>query len=364
MCQTRRGFLVLADEMGKFLEFAAQHPNQGDVQVLQEMAESAVRSGNTPILFVTVLHQAFDEYAHRLGPVQRTEWQKVQGRFTDIAFGDTGEESLRLIAEALQREPDDTRNAAIAVQSRDFASTASVAGILPRTLTVPAFAQIIDHAYPLHPLTLLLLPAVFRRFGQSERSLFGFLSGDEPLGFGEFLNSRAGGESAGGKPLPYNLSRLFDYVVSTFAGALFSQGATARLWSETQEAVFRCEGRSELDLRLVKTIGLLHILAEQTRISPTREVLRFAFAGGDVTAAEVDLAIDGLEMSTLITYRAFRKAYRPYAGSEIDVEERVREARASRAGLGKTNRGKHNISPNFRLGFTCFVFCNRDKRVQ
>jgi len=51
------GIVVIIDELGKLLEHAALHPEESDVQVLQEMAEAASRSHEYPIWFVTILHQ-------------------------------------------------------------------------------------------------------------------------------------------------------------------------------------------------------------------------------------------------------------------------------------------------------------------
>ena len=39
------GLLIILDEMGKFLEFAALHPDRQDVYFLQRLAERASRSG-------------------------------------------------------------------------------------------------------------------------------------------------------------------------------------------------------------------------------------------------------------------------------------------------------------------------------
>ena len=100
------GLMIVVDEMGKFLEYAALHPEWGDMQVLQELAEAAARSHADPVLFVTILHQAFEEYGHRLSSSQRVEWQKVQGRFVDIPFGDSPEETLRMLGQALKQTAD------------------------------------------------------------------------------------------------------------------------------------------------------------------------------------------------------------------------------------------------------------------
>ena len=73
------GILLIVDELGKFLEYGATNPDQGDVFVLQELAEAATRS-RRPFLFVTILHQAIDRYAEHMSAGRRAEWAKVQGQ--------------------------------------------------------------------------------------------------------------------------------------------------------------------------------------------------------------------------------------------------------------------------------------------
>ena len=97
------GLLVVIDELGKFLEYATQQPTQGDMFVLQTLAEFADRSENTPLFLMTILHQAFERYAERAGKSQQEEWAKVQGRFEDIAFSESTEQVLRLVGTALEK---------------------------------------------------------------------------------------------------------------------------------------------------------------------------------------------------------------------------------------------------------------------
>ena len=61
-----RCLLLLLDEMGKPLEHAAAHPETTDIYLLQELAECANRSKQTPFLFVGILHQTFERYAGNL----------------------------------------------------------------------------------------------------------------------------------------------------------------------------------------------------------------------------------------------------------------------------------------------------------
>lgn len=93
-----KGIVLIIDELGQYLDYAARHDDERDLFVLQTLAETAARSGETPILVVTILHQAFEHYTTYAGPRRRIEWAKVQGRFVDLAFQEPTSQMVRLIA--------------------------------------------------------------------------------------------------------------------------------------------------------------------------------------------------------------------------------------------------------------------------
>lgn len=78
------GLLIILDELGKFLEFAALHSDRQDVFFLQNLAEAAARSGARPLFVVGILHQGFSAYAEQLSQVSQKEWEKVAGRFEEL----------------------------------------------------------------------------------------------------------------------------------------------------------------------------------------------------------------------------------------------------------------------------------------
>ena len=79
------GFFLVVNELGKLLEYAAAHPANSDLYTLQSLAEFAARTPQ-PFLILGILHQDFSLYADRLTGRERAEWDKVRGRFEDIAF--------------------------------------------------------------------------------------------------------------------------------------------------------------------------------------------------------------------------------------------------------------------------------------
>src|SRR5690606_22934080 len=102
-CARRSGFaglFVVIDEFGRFLEYAALNPSEDDVFVLQTLAEGAARSEGK-LLLITIQHSAFGDYLRSATPVQVVEWQKIQGRFTDLAFYLPPEQMIGLLGLSL-----------------------------------------------------------------------------------------------------------------------------------------------------------------------------------------------------------------------------------------------------------------------
>jgi hypothetical protein len=200
-----QGFLIVIDELGKFLEYAAYHPEQGDIFVLQALAELATRS-ERPFLLLTILHQAIDRYTEQVSPNRRQEWAKVQGRFEDVAFDEPTEQVVRLLARAIQHKGIHARP--LADQGQSLAKHARQLGLTPPRINDAEATTLLAACAPLHPTTALILGPLFRRLAQNERSLFAFLTSGEAFGFGEFLNQSF-------YPDLYRLDRLYDYAVTT-----------------------------------------------------------------------------------------------------------------------------------------------------
>ena len=133
---------------------------------------------------VGILHQAFEAYASRLGRQSRDEWAKVQGRFVDIPLVAAADEVIELVGKAINVE-----NSTLPAEASHLAEKIAVAIRTRRPGTPATLADSLRACWPLHPVTAALLgPISRRRFGQNERSTFGFLASREPLGFVEFLN--------------------------------------------------------------------------------------------------------------------------------------------------------------------------------
>ncbi len=310
------GLLLIIDELGKFLEFAAQNPSQGDMFLLQSLAELADRSQQTPLFLMTILHQAFEAYALRTEQSQREEWTKVQGRFEDVVFTEPTEQVLRLVGAALEKPQD--------IISKENLSTATELGLIPQQLNENEFLHLLQECLPLHPTVALLIGPLFKRFAQNERSLFAFLNSSEPYGLQDFLTQ----QDYDGSILPkYTIADLYDYLDATQGNELFTS-SNGKKWAEIESALMQIQNPSELTVKLIKTIGLLGIVRESVpNLKASEELLRYAlFNGEEEFDSEFFNTLTTLKTRSIVTYRRHNDVYVLWEGSNIDIEEKLREA--------------------------------------
>ena len=310
---TGGGLLVVVDEMGKLLEYAALHPERSDLFVLQQLAERASRTG-APVVLFTVLHQAFERYAGRLGGAQRDEWRKVQGRFEDVAFVEPVGETLRLLARAVETTPDAVPETAEA-EARAVLDHAD----LPVQADRAAVLRHLVGAAPVHPAVALLVGPLFRRLAQNERSLFAFLASGERHGF---LDVVVRGDLFAPAPF-YRLDALYDYLVGSLGATLFSE-RMERLWAETEAALRALPAEHALEAALVKHAALLGFAGPLAGLRPTAATLA-ATTGAPL--AEVEAALDGLRLQRALAYRPFGETYHVWQGSGFSLEAALDEAR-------------------------------------
>ena len=328
------GLILVVDELGKFLEYAAQHPSQGDMFVLQSLAEFAARSDDTPFFLLTILHQAFEQYAQRLGKSQREEWSKVQGRFEDVAFMEPTEQVLRLIGDAIEGDVNALKTLN---DARRFLADSIDLELKPRQLDTSDFLQLLNNCLPLHPTVALIVGSLFRRFAQNERSLFALLNSGEPHGLQDFLANY----KYDGRRLPfYSLPDLYDYINTAFGNRLYGS-SDGKKWAGIESAIARLPNPSPITVKLIKTIGLLGVVGETSvNLKSSTGILQYALDDGSETyRQEFEYSLTELERRSIAIYRRHNDAYALWEGSDIDIESRLTEAAAQ-------------LDPNQRLATT------------
>jgi hypothetical protein len=313
-----KGLLLILDELGKFLEFAANYPERQDVFLLQRLAEAASRSEDKPFFVVSLLHQGFNAYVDHLNQSAQREWEKVAGRFEEIIFNQPVEQATSIISAAI--------NVHIQEIPKDHASELKYA--MEQTLglgwmgAAPA-RGLCDAAvslYPLHPTVLPVLIRTFRRFGQNERSLFSFLLSNEPFGLQAFAERsvRDGGL--------YRLHHFYDYVRTNVGHRLAVQSYRSH-WNLIDSVVESFVEENELQLKILKTVGILNLLNESDLLA-TEESVTCAVAGSDnVQRKNVRAALAVLHKQKRVLYdRGRARGLCLWPHTSVDLERAYEDA--------------------------------------
>ena len=310
------GMLLVVDELGKLLEHSAAHPENSDVYVFQALAESAAGQSH-PFLILGILHQDFSAYTTSLSSQDRAEWEKVRGRFEDIAFEESADDMLRLVAEARSKVAT-TRVSEVPQSFRASCDEAWKLDLAPPGLGRTEFVNLLSSCWPLHPLVSVILGYLFRRLAQNERSVFSFLESAEPFGLRNFPDSHDSGGSV------YRLDRLYDYVASALGQSLYLS-ARGKRWAEVETVLSRLPNAAPVQVFLIKSIGLLSALGDWRNVRATRDALHFA-AHGLFSTKEIAAGLTSLKQASGIVERRYNNTLSLWEGSDVDLDERIRDA--------------------------------------
>ena len=310
-----QGLLLIIDELGKFLENSALEGGE-DIYFFQQLAEAASRAkGN--FVVVGILHQPFEAYATSLGRQTRDDWAKIQGRYIDIPLVADTDEVIELIGcsikktESVSIEPvkDICKVIADNIKNRRPAS--------PKNLDKSLFA-----CWPLHPsITALLGPISRRKFGQNERSIFGFLTSREPLGFSEHLQTHQVSWDA-----MYRPSNYWDYLRANSEPAILASPDGHR-WAQAVDSVERAESKgSPLHVEVTKTVALIEMFRTGAALAADESTISSCISKDK--AAQVQQVLSDLIDWKILINRKHLNAYGVFAGSDFDIESAINSTRS------------------------------------
>ncbi len=302
------GLLLILDELGKNLEYAARNPESEDVFLLQRLAEEAARSGDKAFVIVATLHQGVAAYAAGLDSAARREWDKVAGRFEEIVYAQPIEQVTALVAATLNVEthrlPD-----ALTGESNAAMTVALKTGIYGPTAPV-SLANLGPKLFPLHPTTLPVLVRTMRQFGQNERSLFSFVSSAEPMALQQHAAQHA--ESAG----HYRIHHLFDFVRLNLLPTV-TTGYSHTHWGVIESVLASTPGETPEEQAVLKTVAILSLL-DAPDLPATEEIVNAAVGGAPKA---VDDAIKALRARGVIYERGTVKGLCLWPHTSVNLDE-------------------------------------------
>lgn len=304
--------VIIVDEFGKFLEYAAANNPEKELYFVQLLCEYA-NDVNKDILFITTLHQNFQAYTTDLSIKQRQEWEKVKGRFKEITFNEPVEQLLLLASRHLQKEKCVTPT-----------GYQELIGAIANSNAFPSTNQLDDglvrNLLPLEPLSASVLTLALQKYGQNERSLFSFLKSNDLDGLNDFEESS--------NPY-YNLNCVYDYLIHNFYALLTTRyNPDYTQWAAIRSSLERVEVDFEKNLsdavKLVKAIGLLNIFSSKG--AKIEHSFLSQYARLSLGIDDPETLIRELVAKKIIRFQEFKSTFILFEGTDLDIELAVQEA--------------------------------------
>ncbi|MHA3056595.1 hypothetical protein ACX1NT_01535 [Acinetobacter sp. ANC 5584] len=323
------GSLFILDEMGKLLDHIAR--NNGDLHLFQDLSERINRlsTKQCPFIFLGILHQAFADYSRGMSHHIALEWTKIQGRYVDISYRISLDESVALVSKTIKAKDAQIPEVITAVNN---ALVKKVTSSIKSRLTEnsPRLNTYLQEALPLHPLTTVLLGIIAKSsFSQNERSIFSFLLSVEPFSFRKFLESEADLNAT------YTIVDLWDYLSQNLQHQILSS-KEGHLWAIVEEALTLLSknlskhhdalGDSvEIYFNVVKTIAMLNIFGKPLGIYPSEGLIAHALPCSLRSLELLPTCLKDLQNWGLITYWNRTESYEVVETSELNIQQLLQE---------------------------------------
>jgi hypothetical protein len=308
------GLLIILDELGKFLEYAAAHDSRQDIYLLQVLAEKAARSGQVPIVVVGLVHQGVESYSEGLPPSARREWTKVAGRFEELPFANGTPAVAELIAGALGTDltkiPLPARKILRSAMRRTISD-----GWFGRSVNANNLIKIASHLYPLHPCVIPVATAVARRLAQHERTVLSFVLSGEPFSVIEWSRSPRD------RAALFNVADLFDYL-RALGGIRVDDFSRRAYWPRLVAAVDAVDPGRRDAVTVMKAVAVLN-LVEADGFYPTRSAIESAVGH---LVENVQPILSNLKRQGLLHDRGSHAGFAAWPNTSVDLGAAIRKA--------------------------------------
>jgi hypothetical protein len=328
LCGTGLPLLLVIDEFGKALEYIAATGDsasaESDVFLLQMLAEKGAGRAGLPLFICTLQHLAFTDYAANSSAIQTKEWAKVQGRFEDVTFTPNLGDAVHLMLRRLDHSGiEETGQALIQHQARASAQAWTGHGL---NAVVSVSVEMFAGLYPLHPLTAVAAPLLAAQIGQHDRSLTGFLTGDEPNTVRRTLDTASAAQPS--RATTIRLPQLYEYFFASGRNTILAS-ANASRWLEVDNRLNQAHGLPEEDRETLRAIGILNLIDVDGVLRATPAMIQFAL--NDPLDAKDPRLFDALQerlrrlvSGGFLVHRGYSDEYRVWEGSNFDIDAGVK----------------------------------------
>lgn len=323
------GLILIYDEFGRLLQNIDQeHVNQF-MQQLQNLAELANNGlDNLSLLFIA--HKPISHYFTYFDRNTKDEFSKIEKRFTITSINSDFSTFINLSRKFI-------RDAKVESASSDYIQ--SNVKELRKYKFFSSYLNeteienvVISGCYPLHPITVFLLPQISKLYGQNERTLFTFLTDRSTHGFMWFIDQLSG----------RNPKRIYtpDYLVDYFIGKVDISKETEIYHSMMTEIIYKIQDRDlELTLRLFKLVLIWSITNTNEVAALNEQLISFSLHESE---EEVSRVLNRLVELKFIRFNRSKKFWQLLNRDIVDLDIEL----VSRSSIYNTDKNKQIVAIN------------------
>ena len=306
------GIYIVFDEFSKFIESQEGMAVGANMKILQDICELATDSQYAQVFFTMVAHKSIKEYGKYLSQDIINSFTGIEGRLVEKYFITSSKNNYELIKHAIIKD-DDVLDGICHYET--------ILGLSAHNeyYQLPAFKSnfvesefdsiILRGCYPLNPIAAYLLLNVSEKVAQNERTLFTFISNDEPHSMARFVLEHS-------KDMEWSIGAdlIYDYFSPLFKKEV-SNEYVHNIWLSTEYAIEKCE--TEDQKKVIKALAIVLIVNKEDEIPAADKYLRLSVNAGDCAQA-----IERLEEKEIISRKRATGYFwfKTRAGSELKSE--------------------------------------------
>lgn len=335
------GIYIVFDEFSKFIEGQDGSVVGNNMKLLQDICELTKESSNAQVFITMVAHKSIKEYGKYLSSEIINQFTGIEGRITEKLFVTSSKNNYELIKNAIHK--DELKLQYIPMYERLLGQEA-----LKLYYQLPAFRGnfqeddfkeiVLRGCYPLNPIAAYLLLNVSEKVAQNERTLFTFISNDEPNSMARYIF-----EHNEEQDWIVGAALIYDYFSSLFKKDVKNE-LIHNIWLSAEYAISKCMNITQINI--VKSLAVILIVNKEDEMPADEKYLLMATMSDDAAIALAELVKNQLiyKKGSTNSY-----AFKTRAGTTLKTEiKRRREIKGDNVNYARSLEsitGKHFVVP-------------------
>lgn len=335
------GIYIVFDEFSKFIEAQDGKAAGANMELVQKMCELAADSRDSQIFITMVAHKSIKEYGKYLSVDTINSYTGIEGRIIEKYFVTSSKNNYELVrnailkdAEKLQQIPDYERY----LGAKRAAAFYRIP-VFKSNFNEKDFESIVFRGcYPLNPISAYLLLHISEKVAQNERTLFTFISNDEPYSMARLVANHSEEQ-----PWDIGADAIYDYFSGLFKKDMINEQVHNE-WLNAEYALSKCDTPDER--KMVKALAVFLIVHKEEEMPATDEYLGLSVevdCPGDIIAQLLKKEV--LYRKGATNYLVFKTRAGSALKAEIKRQRGLKGDRVDYNGVLEKVTGKYYVIP-------------------